>query len=218
MTMLSFLFCFLAFFVLGTIWYIADRTKGQLLFRWFYTMTHEKGAVPTETRGFIYNRKTSPRFAVAVVLSTLQVAIMALFLQGEGMFTLFLIWLFGIPALMLGFILGPIFDRFWQKKEAVFDKIDRIESGEDSISDTLSAEAARQMLKTAVKKGADVLKGGGLHSSHDAGPTSGSTSTSSPSSAPTASAPKPENQPPPEIDGRAAIQRFANRGNSKSSE
>jgi len=150
------MFWFVIFFLLGGAWYIFDRSKGQKLYRWWHNLTHENELSAEEAQGFIFKRKTSPRFSVAVFLSVVQVGIIAFFTH-ETLLTFIMIWFFGIPALMLGFILGPIIDRLWKKKETVFAVIDSVESGETKIGVEPMVKAARTAVGSVFERGREVL-------------------------------------------------------------
>jgi hypothetical protein len=147
-------------------------------------MTHEKPLPAGMDQGFIYKQKTHYRFYVAVFLSSIQVMIIAHF-SSDNVLTYFLIWLLGIPALLLGFLLGPQVRRLWGEKEKIFQSMDK--AGE---SDAPLMPKAKNIFQQWWK---DLLSACARWKSRSA-------------TAPPAA--KPPDPPEPEIDGRESINNF----------
>lgn len=138
----------LVFLLLGAVWYVIDRRLGVKVQRWFYNMTHKDPLPASEERGFIYRRKAKTRFAAATLLASIMG--IATLLQGEfNPFLEVMAFILVVPVIMTGFYFGPQVDRFWERKDDILDKVDKIESGEISMT---------KELKEASHKAAVVLR------------------------------------------------------------
>lgn len=123
---------FLVFVLAGAVFYVADRLRGVRIYRWIYDMTHQHPLPKDIARGFIYNRKANARFALAVIISGLQsvIAVMdGISSTSNEILSLFI----EVPCLMIGFYFGPAIYKIWERREAVFDSVDKLESGELSL-------------------------------------------------------------------------------------
>ena len=144
----------LVFLVVGAIWYTLDRALGTRVYRWIYAMTHRDPLPAQEVKGFIHGQKAKMRFMVAVVLSIAQSALVLSSISIANPFAELMSFFLQIPVVMLGFYLGPWIYRVWERKEDIFDKVDRIESGELSIGSELkqvtqkAAGAVREVLQS----------------------------------------------------------------------
>lgn len=129
---MNFAIWFIAFIVIGALWYVFDRVFGVALYRWWYGMTH-RDALPQEiSKGFIYNRNASAKFTAATLLAVLQS--IQQFTSGEGSFqTELLSIFFEVPLLMLGFYFGPTFFKLWREKDELLETVDKLESGEVAL-------------------------------------------------------------------------------------
>lgn len=138
-TILSWLFVAL---FMGAACYFLDRHLGVPLYRWVYNMTHQHPLAAGEDRGFIYNRRAGVRFAAAVAISAVQS-----FLAASGRLDnpalQLLSFFLEVPVVMIGFYCGPWLDRFWRDKERIFEHVDRIESGQTTLSDELRGVSHR---------------------------------------------------------------------------
>lgn len=143
----------LVFLVVGIIWYVLDRALGVHLYRWFYNMTHRDSLPGGVVRGFIHGQKARMRFVIAVILSIVQSGFIIASIQIANPLAELLSFFLQIPVVMGGFYLGPIIYRVWERKENLFEQMDRIESGEISIGKEIkeatqkAAEAVRDVLK-----------------------------------------------------------------------
>ncbi|MFN8390683.1 MAG: hypothetical protein U0136_10370 [Bdellovibrionota bacterium] len=146
-----FLSWFLVLTLVGAGLYVFDRIKGVKIYRWWYDMTHEHPLPADVEKGFLYNRKSQSRFALAIVLSLVQSAI-ALFHEASTLPQELLSMLIEIPCLMFGFYLGPTLYRVWARREKVFETVDQIESGKISIQNEVKemSQSALAKIKSAV--------------------------------------------------------------------
>lgn len=133
----------------GSAWYNFDRRFGIKWYRSWYNMTH-KDKLPTDKAiGFIYNRSTHSKAATAGLISTLQTILVVMYMDVNLLASLFM-WVIEIPLMMLGFYLGPLVALMWQKKEKLFETVDKVESGEIDVSAKVS-EAAKRVV-TPIKE------------------------------------------------------------------
>lgn len=121
------------FTVLGMVWYNFDRRWGVKVYRRWYGLTHKDPLPAGEERGFIYKRSTSAKVTAATVVSTIQ-SILAVWNSEVNPLVELIMWVAEVPVTLLGFYAGPFAYALWQKKEAVFETIDKVESGEVSIA------------------------------------------------------------------------------------
>lgn len=119
--------------LLGAIVYSLDRRFGRRPYRWWYGMTHEQGLPADVSKGFVYNRETKTRAFAAMVLSTLT-SFLAIRYASSNALTELILWAVTIPAVVVGFLLGPYVSRLWQKRDEMFQVVDKIESGEIDLS------------------------------------------------------------------------------------
>ena len=165
-----------AFAVVGALWYVADRKVGIYLYRWIYDLSHEKG-LPRETvKGFIYNQRARSKFTAATVLAVIQTAVAIS--RGGGNPVLEIVTFFAeIPAMLVGFYIGPFFFRMWERKDTILDKMDEFESGETTIAKELKSAGDKAL--HAVREAAQQIDVG----------------VAAPASEPPPGAPKPPAQP-----------------------
>lgn len=138
------------FLVLGSIWYLVDRIVGVPIYRWWYALTHRDPLPADILRGFIHGQRARVRFIAAVVLSVLQSSLVLASVSISNPLAELIGFCLEVPVVMGGFYLGPWLFRLWERKEHVFERVDRLESGEIS----LKAE-----LKEAGHKAAEAVRG-----------------------------------------------------------
>ena len=127
--------------LLGIVAYVVDRRRGARLYRWWYGMTHEFPLSPEVLRGYICSQPAKKRALVAVVLASAVTVLTVLFTKVEPLHEL-VVWLASIPALFVGFLLGPSVNRLWQKRDDVFGAVDQWEKGEIDLSAKLKTRSA----------------------------------------------------------------------------
>jgi hypothetical protein len=130
------------FLVLGAVLHVIDHHLGSLLYRWWYNMTHRDPLPADVKRGFVYQQSAQARFQAAVLLAALQ-SLLAAFGGANPIIELLTI-IVETPVAMVGFYCGPFLDKIWTRKDTVFSTVDKLESGELSMTDEvrkISAEA-----------------------------------------------------------------------------
>ncbi len=122
--------------------YSLDRHFGVRVCRWWYNLCHKEPLPADTVRGFIYSQRTKIKASWATFISAAESFLVVHYL-GVDPFVGFLLWLVGIPLTLAGFLMGPFIYRLWQKREALFSTVDKVESGEIDVGDLAEAEAGR---------------------------------------------------------------------------
>ena len=117
----------------GAVAYVLDRRWGAGLYAWWYRMTHSKPLPDGVMRGYIFGQPAKVRATAATVLSTIVTALCIMFANVNALTELFM-WVAGIPSLFVGFLLGPLSDRLWRRRDSMFDAVDKWEQGEVDLS------------------------------------------------------------------------------------
>jgi hypothetical protein len=127
--------------LLGIATYSLDRRFGVRSYRWWYDMTHEQPLAEPMQHGFVFNKPTRVKAFVALVLSSI-VSVISVYTAASNPLAELVLWVVTIPAMMIGFVIGPHFYKLWQKRDKVFDTVDKWERGEIDLSDELKAKSA----------------------------------------------------------------------------
>jgi hypothetical protein len=137
--------------LLGTAAYSLDRRFGVGWYQWWYGMTHEHPLPAEEQRGSLFNRPTRVKAFAALVLSSI-VSVISVYTASSTALAELVLWVVTIPAMMIGFIIGPRFYGLWQRRDKVFDAVDKWERGEIDLSDELKARATEmtESVRTSV--------------------------------------------------------------------
>ena len=122
------------FLFVGAIWYVLDRRLGQGIYRWWYGMTHAEPLDAEIERGFIFGQPAKVRFSVAISLSLIQSVIVLLTTEDAKWLVELFTFVFEVPVMMFGFYLGPRLNGIWERKEKIFETMDKMESGDYSIT------------------------------------------------------------------------------------
>ena len=125
------------FIVLGGFFYFLDRWFGVSIYRWFYGMTHKEPLPAEEVKGFIHNRKAKIRFANACVLAFFLSLVNYYYNEKANPLYEILSWILEAPLVFIGFCLGPVLYRIWDKKDNLFKAVDKLENGEIDVSGKL---------------------------------------------------------------------------------
>lgn len=125
---------FVVLAVFGASLYVADRRRGTKVYRWFYDMTHKTPLERSIHRGFIFGRSSQSRFRLAVLIASLQ-SLLAIAFGASSVAEEILTVIVEVPCLLAGFTAGPFLYRLWERREAVFETVDRMERGEVSLSE-----------------------------------------------------------------------------------
>lgn len=134
--------------LIGAALYAFDRRYGSALYRAWYNFTNEKELPDDQDHGFIYGRDAKPRFTVATIL-WIVASILGIWKTDLNPFYVVLAGVIEIPFLMIGFYLGPVFDRLWKKKDVLLDEVDKLERGEVNISGEITRVSGR--VRSALK-------------------------------------------------------------------
>lgn len=126
--------------LIGIAFYSLDRRFGVGSYKWWYDMTHENPLPEGEKRGFVFNKPTRVKAFAALVLSSI-VSVISVYTAASNPLAELVLWVVAIPATMIGFIIGPHFYKIWQKRDKVFDTVDKWERGEIDLSDELKERA-----------------------------------------------------------------------------
>jgi hypothetical protein len=132
------------FVLIGANAYVVDRKIGIKVCGKWRKMTSPVQDAPGVVRGFIYNRTNHVRWFWASIISTIQAFIMIGWRHEDPRMEL-VVWFVITPATMIGFLLGPLYFRFKERKEEFLKTLDRVESGQIDVTERMSA-AARQKL------------------------------------------------------------------------
>lgn len=127
--------------ILGAVWYVIDRKFGVRWYKWWHDMTHEQPLPPEAARGFIFNKPTKVKAFAALVLSSF-ISVLSVYFADEKPLIELVLWFVAIPATMIGFLLGPRIFPVWQKRDAIFDSVDKWERGEIDLTDKLKTKTA----------------------------------------------------------------------------
>lgn len=127
--------------LLGIASYSLDRRFGLGWYKWWYDMTHEHPQPATEERGFVYNKPTRVKAFAALVLSSI-VSVVSVYTAASNPLAELVLWVVTMPAIVIGLLIGPHFYKIWQKRDKVFDTVDKWERGEVDLSDELKARTA----------------------------------------------------------------------------
>lgn len=123
----------IAYLFFAIVCYSLDRRFGVAIYRWWYNFSH-KEPLPAETiRGFIYNRPAKNRATMATIVSLLESLVVVYFLHINPLVGL-IVWLVGIPLTLIGFLIGPFSYRLWQKREVLFQTVDKVEAGQIDVT------------------------------------------------------------------------------------
>lgn len=125
--------CISLYLVWGICWYGLDRKWGVWVYRKWYNMTHKDPLPADVKKGFIYNQNTKQRVLWAWVFSTVQ-SIITLYEGDVSLLTEFLMWNVEVPVTLIAFMIAPYFYRFWQKRDRVFETIDKLEHGDIRVN------------------------------------------------------------------------------------
>lgn len=125
------------FLFVGAFWQIIDARLGVVVYRLWYNITHEH-PLPKEMRqGFIANRGSKAKTFWAFIGSS-ALCLAFVFNSDAGNFTKLILWLVGIPVIMIGFYIGgPYLRRLWQNRDAFFKRVDDLERGDPHTMDWL---------------------------------------------------------------------------------
>ena len=127
--------------LIGIAFYSLDRRFGVGSYKWWYDMTHEHPLATAEQRGFVYNKPTRVKAFAALVLSSV-VSVVSVYTAASNPLAELVLWVVTIPAIVIGLLIGPHFYKIWQKRDKVFDTVDKWERGEVDLSDELKARTA----------------------------------------------------------------------------
>lgn len=120
----------------GMLTYVLDRHIGTKVIYWWNGATSEAPPSADEIKGFIYRRKAHMRLTTAIIITLIQNGL--LFFAGMvHPLTSVVSVPFELIALMIGFYAGPWLDRLWSRKQPILDVIDKLESGETTVSKEL---------------------------------------------------------------------------------
>lgn len=125
------------FVVFGVFWYILDRSKGVAWYRVWHKWTHREPLAEDVIQGFIFNRKTRVKLTAATIISTIQSIIAVVFGSDINLLAEFLLWIFEVPATMIGMGLGSLLFPLWSRKDKAFNLLDRFERGEVDVGDSV---------------------------------------------------------------------------------
>lgn len=126
----------------GAFWYNFDRRFGIKWYRSWYNMTHKDKLTTEKEMGFIYNRSTHSKAASAALVATIQSILVVKYMDVNLLASL-IMWVVEIPLMMIGFYLGPFSYVMWQKKEKLFETVDKVESGQLNVGAEVSKAAKR---------------------------------------------------------------------------
>lgn len=138
----------------GMLAYVLDRHIGTKVVYWWNGATSEAPPSAGEIKGLIYRRKAHMRLTMAITLTLIQNGL--LFFTGIIHPLISIISIpFELVALMAGFYAGPWLDRLWSRKQPILDVIDKLESGETTVSKELKhvAGSVRESLHHLEKAG-----------------------------------------------------------------
>ncbi len=154
------IFWSIVFVGVGATWYNFDRRFGVKRYRSWYNLTHKDKLTSDKPIGFIYNRSTHSKAASAALIATIQSILVVRYMDVNLLASL-IMWVIEIPLMMLGFYLGPFAALLWQKKEKLFETVDRVESGHIKVGDEVSKAAKRVVapIKGHLEKIHDALSG-----------------------------------------------------------
>jgi len=163
-------FWLFAYFIFGATSYVLDRKYGIGMYNTFLKLTSSKEGYKKVDKGFLYNRSLRSKIFYGSILSG--VLSVVLFVLGTvGIETKIVLYVFETFFLVLGILLGPLYNKmiFWGKKG--LDKMDDLEENfniedtkadisksvddiTDSIGDKLSSakESISDIIPTATEK------------------------------------------------------------------
>lgn len=154
------IFWSIVFVSVGATWYNFDRRFGVKWYRSWYNMTHKEKLTIDKQIGFIYNRSTHSKAASAALVATIQSILVVRYMDVNLLASL-IMWVIEIPLMMLGFYLGPFAALLWQKKEKLFETVDKVESGHINVGAEVSKAAKRVVapIRGHLEKIQDALSG-----------------------------------------------------------
>jgi|SRR3989344_357369 len=127
---MNIVFWSIIFFFVGAFWQIIDSILGVKVFRIWYNLTHKEPLMPEIRRGFITKRGSKAN-AFWAFIGSLVLCLLFVFQGDAGSLTKMMLWLLGIPVIMIGFYFGgPGLKKMWKKRDIFFEKIDEFESGD----------------------------------------------------------------------------------------
>jgi hypothetical protein len=97
---------------------------------------------PETERGFVYHQPASAKFGIAVIISFLQ-SCLAVTSGNKSFYSELISFFFEVPVIMIGFYFGPWLLRLVERRDEILGKVDKIESGEISLSEELRAASGR---------------------------------------------------------------------------
>lgn len=136
------IFWSILFVSFGAVWYNFDRRFGIKWYRSWYNMTRKEKLTTEKQIGFIYNRSTHSKAAMAALVASAQ-SVMVVMYMDVNLLASLIMWVVEIPLMMLGFYLGPFVYAMWRKKETLFTTMDKVESGELNIGTEVTKAAKR---------------------------------------------------------------------------
>lgn len=124
------LFWSIIFLFIGAFWQIIDAVLGVKVYRVWYNLTHEVPLMPEIQRGFITKRGSKANAFWAFIGSSI-LCLLFVFRGDASSLIKMMLWLLGIPVIMIGFYFGgPGLKKMWKKRDTFFKKIDELESGD----------------------------------------------------------------------------------------
>lgn len=140
----------------GAVLYVIDRHTGTRVYRWWYNTTHKNQLSANDEHGFIHQRRAHSRFSAALFIAFMQ-NVLAVWGKFESTGSAILWFSLEVPALMVGFYLGPFINRIWERKKIVLDEIDRLESKEITFGQEIK-RAATLLHETVITPQLERLK------------------------------------------------------------
>ena len=138
------LWCFV-FALIGAHMYAIDKKIGiKIHAKWRkWTSPHGEPKGSPE-RGFIYNRSNKVRWFWASVIASINFFVMIGWRHEDPRIELVNFFLI-TPATMAGFLIGPVYLRFKQKREELFATLDEVESGKINVNQRVKKAASERL-------------------------------------------------------------------------
>ncbi len=134
--MSAFLFRMIMFVIGGWLFYMFDRRFGKRWYRRWYDLSHEHPLGLDVSQGFVSGRSGKTKCQMAFLVSAIFTVAFALSVHDTGL-SWFFTFVFGMMVIIFSFMTAPLIHNLWGKREAVYETIDRMESGELNPADNL---------------------------------------------------------------------------------
>lgn len=135
----------IVFALIGAHTYVLDKKIGIKVHAKWRKWTSPNGEPKgSPDRGFIYNRSNKVRWFWASIIAGINFATMIGWRHEDPRIEIMNFFLI-TPATMIGFMVGPWYLRFKQKREELFTTLDEVESGKIDVSDNVRSVAQKKL-------------------------------------------------------------------------